>query len=127
MCEANKQRSESTTYMTMSPTISSLESSCLAICSPLHVSVHCRLFFVQSVQEASAFTYPGKCHDRRSQRSPSSSFVRSLARYIRIQPLMPRGQIVSGDLPLRSRQTDGRARAGVAFNMSVDAIKAKVR
>ena len=48
--------------------------------SPLHVSVHCRLFFVQSVQEASAFTY-SKCHNRRSQRSPSSNFVHSLARY----------------------------------------------
>ena len=76
MCEAKKQISQSTTNMTMTPTISSLESSSLAICSPLHVNVHCRLFFVQSVQEARAFTY-GKCHDRRSQRSPSSSFVHS--------------------------------------------------
>ena len=44
------------TYMTMTATICSLESSCLAICSPLHVRVHCHLLFVQSVQEATSFT-----------------------------------------------------------------------
>ena len=55
MREAKKQGTESTTYMTMTPTISYLQSSCLAICSPLHVSVHCCLLFVQSVQKASTF------------------------------------------------------------------------
>ena len=55
MCEAKKQGTESTTYMTMTPTISYLQSNCLAICSPLHVSVHCCLFFVQSVQKSSTF------------------------------------------------------------------------
>ena len=44
MCEAKKQITRSTTYMMMTVTIPSLESSCLAFCSPLHVSVHCRLF-----------------------------------------------------------------------------------
>ena len=57
VCKAKKQRTKSTTYMMMTATIPSLESSVLAICSPLHVSVHCCLFFVQSVQEASTFTY----------------------------------------------------------------------
>ena len=66
--------------MTMTVTIPSLESSCLAICSPLHVSVHWRLFFIQSVQEASTFTC-SKYHDCCSRRSPSFSFVCSMARY----------------------------------------------
>ena len=54
MCKAKKQRTESTAYMTMTLTILSLESSCLAFCSPLHESARCHLFLVQSVQEASA-------------------------------------------------------------------------
>ena len=40
-----------TTSVTVTLTVPSRESSCLAICSPLHVSVHCRLFIVQSVQK----------------------------------------------------------------------------
>ena len=60
-------------------TISSIESSCLAICSPLHVSVHCRLFFVQSVQEARVCAC-SQCHHCRLQRSLNSSFLSSMAR-----------------------------------------------
>ena len=42
--------------MTVIPTGPTCESSCLANCSPLYyVSVHCRLFLIQSVQEAIEF------------------------------------------------------------------------
>ena len=50
--EAKKQTVESSAYMKVTLTITPLESSCLAICSPLQESVHCCLFFVQFVQEA---------------------------------------------------------------------------
>ena len=54
-CEGKGKPSESTASVTITRTISSHESSSLANCSPLHVSVHCRrVVFVQSVQEASA-------------------------------------------------------------------------
>ena len=64
----------------MTVTMSSHESSCLANCRPLCVSVHGCLVFVRSIQEASvcACSY---CYDCRSQRSPNSSFKRSMARY----------------------------------------------
>ena len=52
-CEGKGKPSESTTSVTITRTISSHESSSLANCSPLHVNVHCRVVFVQSVQEAS--------------------------------------------------------------------------
>ena len=35
--------------------ISSLKSSCLAICSSLHASVHCRLFFLYGLSKKLAF------------------------------------------------------------------------
>ena len=44
MCEGKMPETESTTSVMMTVTISSRESSCLANCRPLHVSVHCRLF-----------------------------------------------------------------------------------
>ena len=98
MCEAKKQRTKSTTYMMMTATIPSLESSCLAICSPLHVvSVHCRLFFVHAVTKklvlspvASAMTAVHR--DR--------LVLASYTPWPSTQPLMPRGQIVSSDVPL---------------------------
>ena len=55
---------EFTTFMTVTRTISSRESSCLAICKSLHVSVHFHLFFVQTAKKlvfvpiASAMTAP---------------------------------------------------------------------
>ena len=52
-CEGKGKPSESTASVTITRTISSHESSSLANFSPLHVSVHCRVVFVQSVQEAS--------------------------------------------------------------------------
>ena len=87
--------------MMMTPTISSLESSCLAIYSPLHVSVHCRLFLYSLSKKlalspmASAMTAVHR----------DCLVLASYAPWPGIQPLMPRGQIVSGDLPLL---TDGR-------------------
>ena len=52
-CEGKGKPLESTTSVMITLTISSHESSSLANCSPLDVSVHCCLVFVQSVQEAS--------------------------------------------------------------------------
>ena len=52
-CEGKGKPSESTTSVTITRTISSHKSSSLPNCSPLHVSVHRRVVFVQSVQEAS--------------------------------------------------------------------------
>ena len=51
--EGKKRNIESITSVTMTRAISSHESSCLANCRPLHVSVYCRLIFVRSLQEAS--------------------------------------------------------------------------
>ena len=100
MCEAKKQITRSTTYMMMTVTIPSLESSCLAFCSPLHVRVHCRLFHTVCPNKlvillvASAMT---AIHRDRL-------VLASYALWPGIQPLMPRGQIVFGDLLLL---TDG--------------------
>ena len=52
-CEGKGKPSESTASVTITRTISSHESSSLANFSPLHVSAHCLVVFVQSVQEAS--------------------------------------------------------------------------
>ena len=41
----------------MNRAVFSHESSCLASCKLLHVSVHCCLVFVQSVKEANVRTY----------------------------------------------------------------------
>ena len=50
MCEGKKQITESNS-VTMTPTVFSLESSCLAICSGLQLSI-VACFFVQFVEEA---------------------------------------------------------------------------
>ena len=78
----------------MTVTIPSRESNCLANCRPLHVSVHCCLFFVQSIQEvfvpiASAMTAVHR--DR--------LVLASNAQWPEIQSLTSRGQIASADLP----------------------------
>ena len=44
-CQGKKRNTESTTSMTMTRAVSSPESSCLANCRMLHVSVHCCLIF----------------------------------------------------------------------------------
>ena len=52
-CEGKKPETESAISVAMTRAMSSHELSCLASCSPLHVSAHCCLCSVQSVQEAS--------------------------------------------------------------------------
>ena len=79
MCKGKKQRTESTTSVTMTPTISSLVSSCLAICSPLHVSVHCRLF-LYSLSKKLEFAPVASAITAISQRSPNNSFLHLMAR-----------------------------------------------
>ena len=79
-CKGKKLNTESTTYVAMSREVSSHKSSCLANCRLLHVSIHCCLVFVQSVQEASVCVC-SQCLDRRSQKTPMSSCFLSTARY----------------------------------------------
>ena len=76
VCKAKNQSTKSSTCMTMTVKISSLELTWLAIC----ISVHCWLFFIQCVQEVSTLTC-GKCYDCRL---PSSSSVYSTARYTQV-------------------------------------------
>ena len=91
----------------MTMTISSLESSCLAICSPLHVSVLCHLFLyglskkLAFVPVASAMTavHRYRLHVVLASCAPSPE----------IQPLELRGQIISADLLERTdRRMDGQ-------------------
>ena len=99
---------ESTTSVTMTLTISSRESCCLANRRPLHVSIHCCPFFVffyglskklVFMPVASAMTAVHR--DRLT--------LASNAQWPEIQSLTSRGQIVSADLPLLTdRQTDGQ-------------------
>ena len=52
-----KPNIECTTSVMMTLAIFSHESTCLANCRPLHISIHCYLIFMQSVQEASVCAY----------------------------------------------------------------------
>ena len=78
-CERKKRNTESTIYMTMTREVSSHKSSCLANSRLLHVSVHCCLVFVRSVQQAIVCAC-SQFLDRRSQYMPISSFFHSTAR-----------------------------------------------
>ena len=89
--KVRKRKTESTTSVMMTQTIFSHESSYLANCRSVHVSVHCGLFFVQSVQEGSAHAMTA------AHRDPL--VLASNAQWPGIQPLVSRGQIVSTDLP----------------------------
>ena len=88
-CEGKKPKAESTTSVMMTWTISSRESSCLANCSPLLVSVHCRMVFVQSVQEASVCAC-SQCHGWQSRDCP---VLASVAQWPEIQSLISSGQL----------------------------------
>ena len=56
ICEGKKRNTESTTSLTMTQRVFPHESSCLANCRFVRVSVHCYLrIFVQSVQEPLVF------------------------------------------------------------------------
>lgn len=101
MGEGKRQGTESTTSVTMILTISSLESSCLANCSSLHVSVHWRLLFVQSIVFVPVASATTAVHKDRQ-------VVASNDQWPEIQRLVSRGQIVSADPPLLTdRLTDG--------------------
>ena len=79
----------------MTRTISSRESSCLANCSLLHVSVHCRVVFVQSVQGANVVPIASAMTATHRDRPA----VASVAQWPEILHLLSRGQIASTDLP----------------------------
>ena len=81
------------------------ESSCLAKCLSLHVSVHCCLFFfflygpskkLVFVPVASAMTGVHRDHP----------FLVSNIQWLEIQPLVSRGRLTSRDLPLTHTHTD---------------------
>ena len=55
-CTCKKPETESATSVRVPQTVSTRQSSCLANCNPLYLSVHYRLL-VQSVQEARVFGY----------------------------------------------------------------------
>ena len=75
--------------------LSSLESSCLAICSPLYVSAHCRLFlYGQSKKLAFVLVASAMTAIHRDRLVLASYTPRP-----EIQLLESRGQIVSADVP----------------------------
>ena len=75
--------------------MSSRESSCLAKCSPLRVSVHCRVVFYSPPKELVfvpvASTMAGGHRD--------CTVLASVAQWPDIQPFASRDQIISTDLP----------------------------
>ena len=93
--EGKTAETESTTSVTMTVTIFSCESSCLANCRPLHVSVHCCLFLYSLskklvfVPVASAMIAVHRDH----------LVLASNNQWPDIRSLTSRGQIVSADLP----------------------------
>ena len=96
----SKEQNLATTYVTMIPTISSLESSCLAICMQ-PTTCKCPLlpvFFVQSAQEVEFVPVATVMTDVHRYCLP----VAFTARSSEMQLSMSGGQIVSCDLPLRT-------------------------
>ena len=82
--------------------VSSRESSGLANCSSLHVSVHCHMGFVQSEPKKLVFVpvASATAGGHRDCPVPCSPDLASVAQWPKMQPLVSRGQIVSADLPV---------------------------
>ena len=77
----------------MTRAVPSHESSCLANCRLLPVSVHCCLNFVLSVQEARVFV---PIASALTDAHRDCLFLASFAQQPEIEHLVSRGQIVSG-------------------------------
>ena len=93
-CEGKKPEVErtngGTTSVTMTPAVSSRESSCLASCSALRVSVLCRLFFLYSLFKKLPFVPVASATTAvRSDRR----VLASNAPWTQIQQRVSRGQI----------------------------------
>ena len=86
----------STTSVTVTVTISSRESSCLANYMPLHLSVHCCLFFLYSLSKKLVFVPVASAMTAAHR---DRLLVASNTQWPEIQPLVSRGQVVSADLP----------------------------
>ena len=94
-CEGKGKPSECTTSVMITWTISSHESSSLANCSPLNVSVHCCLV-LYSPSKKLVFVLVASAKAGGHRDCP---VLASVAQWLEIQPPVSQGQIVSVDLP----------------------------